>query len=77
MIGELAQADCRYIGIDGPGYTAYVDPDSLAAMRSRGENPQSNLARSIAVDNEIIGDFPGDHLRHPYLPRQPAEHVAP
>ena len=59
MIGELAQADCLYIGIDGPGYTAYVDPDSLAAMRSRGENPQSNLARSIAVDNEIIGDFPG------------------
>ena len=59
MISELAQAGCRYIGIDGPGYTAYVDPDSLAAMRSRGENPQSNLARSIAVDNEIIGDFPG------------------
>ena len=59
MIGGLAEAGCRYIGIDGPGYTAYVDPDSLAAMRSRGENPQSNLARSIAVDNEIIGDFPG------------------
>ena len=59
MIGGLAQAGCRYLGIDGPGYTAYVDPDSLAAMRSRGENPQTNLARSIAADNEIMADFPG------------------
>ena len=59
MIGGLAQAGCRYVGIDGPGYTAYVDPDSLAAMRSRGEEPQVNLARSIAADNEIIAGFPG------------------
>ena len=58
MIGALAQAGCRYVGIDGPGYTAYVDPDSLAAMRSRGENPQTNLARSIAADNESIANFP-------------------
>jgi 5-methyltetrahydropteroyltriglutamate--homocysteine methyltransferase len=59
MIGGLAQEGCRYIGIDGPGYTAYVDPDSLAAMLSRGEEPQINLARSIAADNEVIADFPG------------------
>ena len=59
MIGGLAHAGCRYVGIDGPGYTAYVDPDSLAAMRTRGENPQTNLARSIAADNEIIANFPG------------------
>ena len=58
MVGELAQEGCRYVGIDGPGYTAYVDPDSLAAMRSRGEDPQANLLRSIAADNEIIADFP-------------------
>ena len=59
MISQLAQAGCRYIGIDGPGYTAYVDPDSLAAMRSRGENPEANLNRSIAADNQIIAGFPG------------------
>ncbi len=58
MVSELAEAGCRYVGIDGPGYTAYVDPDSLAAMRSRGEDPQANLSRSIAADNEIIADFP-------------------
>jgi 5-methyltetrahydropteroyltriglutamate--homocysteine methyltransferase len=27
-------------------------------MRSRGEDPQANLARSIGADNEIISDFP-------------------
>ena len=35
MISQLAEAGCRYIGIDAPGYTAYVDPDSLAAMPAR------------------------------------------
>jgi 5-methyltetrahydropteroyltriglutamate--homocysteine methyltransferase len=59
MISGLAGAGCRYVGIDGPGYTAYVDPDSLAAMRSRKEDPQSNLARSIAADNEVIAGFSG------------------
>lgn len=59
MIGELAQAGCRYVGIDGPGYTAYVDADSLAAMRSRGEEPMAVMARSIDADNQVISDFPG------------------
>ena len=59
MIDQLAGAGCRYIGIDGPGYTAYVDPDSLAAMRARGEDPMTNLARSIKADNQVIAGFPG------------------
>jgi 5-methyltetrahydropteroyltriglutamate--homocysteine methyltransferase len=59
MIGELARVGCRYVGIDGPGYTAYVDPDSLAAMRARGEEPPANLARSIEADNKIMDEFSG------------------
>ena len=59
MIEQLAQAGCRYIGIDGPGYTAYVDQDSLAAMRSRGEDPYAILERSIKADNEVIANSPG------------------
>jgi len=58
MIGELVQAGCRYVGIDGPGYTAYVDADSLAAMRARGEEPMATMERSIGADNEVIVDFP-------------------
>lgn len=59
MISELAQAGCRYVGIDGPGYTAYVDPDSIAAMRSRGEEPMATMERSIHADNEVIANFSG------------------
>jgi 5-methyltetrahydropteroyltriglutamate--homocysteine methyltransferase len=59
MLEQLARAGCRYVGIDGPGYTAYVDPDSLAAMRGRGEDPVATMERSIRADNEIIANFPG------------------
>ncbi len=58
MVGQLADAGCRYVGIDAPGYTAYVDEASLAAMRSRGEDPQANMARSIKADNEVIAHCP-------------------
>lgn len=59
MIGELVAAGCRYIQIDAPGYTSYVDDVSIAEMRSRGEDPKSRLARSIAADNAVIAGFEG------------------
>jgi 5-methyltetrahydropteroyltriglutamate--homocysteine methyltransferase len=58
IISELAEAGCRYVGIDGPGYTAYVDRPSLEAMRGRGEDPDANMERSIKADNQVIADFP-------------------
>lgn len=59
IIGSLVAAGCRYIQVDAPGYTAYVDEVSLGRMRSRGEVPQRNLERSIAADNAMIAGFPG------------------
>jgi 5-methyltetrahydropteroyltriglutamate--homocysteine methyltransferase len=59
MIAAIVAAGCRYIQIDAPGYTAYVDQVSLDRMRSRGEDPQRNLQRSIDADNAIIEGFPG------------------
>ena len=59
MIAGLVDAGCRYVQIDAPGYTAYVDPVSLERMRSRGEDPQANLRRSIAADNALIAGFEG------------------
>ena len=58
MISGLAEAGCPYIQIDAPGYTAYVDAPSMERMRGRGEDPQRNLARSIAADNALIDAFP-------------------
>jgi len=57
MITELVKAGCKYIQIDAPGYTAYVDQVSLDRMRSRGENPERNLQRSIDADNALIEGF--------------------
>ena len=59
MIAQLADVGCRYVGIDGPGYTAYVDGSSIAAMRARGEEPIATMERSIKADNEVIAGFPG------------------
>jgi 5-methyltetrahydropteroyltriglutamate--homocysteine methyltransferase len=59
MIGELVAAGCRYVQIDAPGYTAYVDEPSLAAMRGRGEDPQENFARSLRADAAVVAGFPG------------------
>jgi 5-methyltetrahydropteroyltriglutamate--homocysteine methyltransferase len=57
IIRELIAAGCRYIQVDAPGYTAYVDKVSLERMRARGEDPDENMARSIAADNAVIAGF--------------------
>jgi 5-methyltetrahydropteroyltriglutamate--homocysteine methyltransferase len=59
MIQALVDRGCRYIQIDAPGYTAYVDQVSLDRMRARGEDPDKNLERSIRADNDLIAGFDG------------------
>ncbi len=59
IVGGLVEVGCRYVHIDAPSYTAYVDAPSLEEMRSRGEDPAANMDRSIQADNAIIAGFPG------------------
>jgi 5-methyltetrahydropteroyltriglutamate--homocysteine methyltransferase len=59
MVKQLWDAGCRYIHIDAPSYTAYVDEQMLAGMKSRGEDPQRNLSRSLAADNAVAQSLPG------------------
>jgi 5-methyltetrahydropteroyltriglutamate--homocysteine methyltransferase len=59
MIRSLVEAGCRYVQIDAPSYTAYVDGPSLDEMKERGEDPMKNLLRSIQADNEILRLFDG------------------
>jgi 5-methyltetrahydropteroyltriglutamate--homocysteine methyltransferase len=59
MIGELVDAGCRYVHIDEPGYTAYVDEPSLEAMRKRGEDPMQNFSRSLRANAKLIENFKG------------------
>src|SRR5437867_5555167 len=59
MIQELVDAGCKYVHIDEPGYTAYVDEPSLEAMRKRGEEPMQNFSRSLRANARLIENFPG------------------
>lgn len=66
MVQQLGAAGCRYVHIDAPSYTAYVDEEMLAGMRRRGEDAQRSLQRSIAADNAVVRSLPevtfGIHL---------------
>ena len=54
IVESLVKAGCRYIHIDAPGFTAYVDEPSLAQMRARGEDPEANLSRSIKAEAKVV-----------------------
>jgi len=58
MIRELVDAGCRYVHMDAPGFTAYVDQVSLDRMRARGEDPAQSLDRAIRAENAVIEGFP-------------------
>lgn len=59
IIGSVVAAGCRYVHIDAPGYTAYVDEPSMKQMRDRGEDPAQNFSRSLKADADVIANFPG------------------
>jgi 5-methyltetrahydropteroyltriglutamate--homocysteine methyltransferase len=59
IVADLVKAGCKYIQIDAPGYTAYVDKISLDRMCARGEDPERNFERSVDADNALIEGFPG------------------
>jgi 5-methyltetrahydropteroyltriglutamate--homocysteine methyltransferase len=66
IVSSLVEAGCRYVHIDAPGFTAYIDPPSLEQMRKRGEDPMLNLSRSLKAEAAVIANFPdvtfGIHL---------------
>ena len=59
IITSLVDAGCRYVHIDAPGFTAYVDEPTMAQMRKRGEDPMQNFARSLKAEAAVIADYPG------------------
>ena len=54
IVESLVKAGCRYIHIDAPGFTAYVDAPSLEQMRARGEDRAKNFARSIKAESQVV-----------------------
>lgn len=53
MVQGLAQAGCRYVQLDEPSYTGYVDPPTVERMRARGDDPIALLDRAIAATNAV------------------------
>jgi 5-methyltetrahydropteroyltriglutamate--homocysteine methyltransferase len=66
IVTSLVEAGCRYVHIDAPGFTAYVDEPTMLQMRARGEDPMRNFARSLKAEAAVVADFPdvtfGIHL---------------
>ena len=59
IVASLIEAGCRYVHIDAPGFTAYVDPPSLADMRGRGEDPMQNFAGALKAEAAVVTGYPG------------------
>jgi len=59
MVAGLVDAGCRYVHMDAPGYTAYVDPESLERFRARGRDPVAMMRATVAAENAVIAGFEG------------------
>jgi len=59
IVEELLRAGCRYVQLDEPSYTGYVDPATLARMRAAGDDPLANLSRAVDADNAVVAGLEG------------------
>jgi methionine synthase II (cobalamin-independent) len=59
IVEGLLQAGCRYVQLDEPSYTGYVDPPTLERMRAAGEDPLASLSRAVEADNAVIAGLEG------------------
>ena len=59
IVASLVEAGCRYVHIDAPGFTAYVDEPTMAQMRARNEDPMVNFSRSLQAEAAVIAGYPG------------------
>jgi 5-methyltetrahydropteroyltriglutamate--homocysteine methyltransferase len=59
IVTSLVEAGCRYVHIDAPGFTAYVDEPTMAQMRARGEDPMRNFANSLKAEAAVTANYPG------------------
>ena len=57
-VEELIRLGCTYIQVDGPQYTALLDPQIREGYRQRGSDPDRLLDLCIEMDNAVIGDYP-------------------
>lgn len=60
IVESLIKAGCRYIHIDAPGFTAYVDKPTMEQMKARGEDPMENFSRSLKAESRVVENLGDD-----------------
>jgi 5-methyltetrahydropteroyltriglutamate--homocysteine methyltransferase len=60
IVDSLVKAGCRYIHIDAPGFTAYVDKPTMEQMKARGEDPMANFSRSLKAESKVVENLGDD-----------------
>ncbi|MDX1614513.1 MAG: cobalamin-independent methionine synthase II family protein [Candidatus Promineifilaceae bacterium] len=58
-VEELVRLGATYIQLDAPHYPLLLDPQTRAFYEDQGWSLDTYLQRGIALDNAVIGDFPG------------------
>lgn len=58
-VAELVRLGATYIQLDAPHYALLIDPRTRAFYESRGWSLDRWLTQGIAMDNAVMGDFPG------------------
>ncbi|MHC1559956.1 cobalamin-independent methionine synthase II family protein [Actinomycetospora sp. C-140] len=58
IVAGLVGAGCRYVHMDAPGFTAYVDAPSIERFRAKGLDPAELLTRTLAAENAVVAGFP-------------------
>jgi 5-methyltetrahydropteroyltriglutamate--homocysteine methyltransferase len=55
---ELVDLGCDYVQLDAPNYGSLCDPETTAAMRAAGRDPQAELAYDAALDSSLFDGLP-------------------
>jgi 5-methyltetrahydropteroyltriglutamate--homocysteine methyltransferase len=54
VVTRLVKLGCDYIQLDAPNYGSLCDPDTRAAMRAAGRDPDAELAFDAELDNSLF-----------------------
>ncbi|MGA8464492.1 MAG: hypothetical protein WB688_10035, partial [Trebonia sp.] len=59
VVDKLISLGCDYIQLDAPNYGSLCDPDTRAAMRAAGRDPDAELAFDAELDSSLFDGVSG------------------
>ena len=59
VVDTLVSLGCDYIQLDAPNYGSLCDPDTRAAMRAHGRDPDAELAFDAELDSSLFDGVSG------------------